>query len=251
MPFYEKGDVRIYYEEAGSGFPLLIVPGGGLNATIAYTRNTATAPFDAMAEFKNEFRCIAFDLRNAIAGQSTGPVEVDRPWDSYTDDMLGLMDHLGIDRFMVLGYCIGGPFIWNLLQRANRRIVAAVPTQPSGFRPTQPDLFYKNNMGGWAPALCEKRRDVTMEMCDKFLTNMYTKRADFVFTVDREFVRDCQTPVLVLPDDVLAHPYAVAMETAYLAPNAQVSLYPWKDNPEKVRLAVRHVRTFLRANTPR
>ena len=30
MPFYEKGDVRIRYEEAGSGFPLLVIPGGGL-----------------------------------------------------------------------------------------------------------------------------------------------------------------------------------------------------------------------------
>ena len=31
MPFYEKGNVRIHYEEAGSGFPLLLIPGGGLN----------------------------------------------------------------------------------------------------------------------------------------------------------------------------------------------------------------------------
>ena len=29
MPFYEKGAVRIHYEEAGSGFPLLLIPGGG------------------------------------------------------------------------------------------------------------------------------------------------------------------------------------------------------------------------------
>ena len=250
MPYYEKGDTRIYYEDVGSGFPLLVIPGGGLNATIAYTRNPATAPFDATAEFKNEYRCIAFDLRNAIGGQSSGPLEVDRPGTPIPDDMLGLMDHLGIGQFMALGYCIGGPFIWNLLQRAPRRVVAAVPTQPSGFRPTMPDLFYKNNMGGWAPALCERRPDITMEMCSEFLNNMYTKRADFVFSVSRDFVRDCQTSVLVLPDDVSAHPYAVAMESAYLAPNAQVSLYPWKDNPEKVRLAVRHVRTFLKANRP-
>ncbi len=35
MSFYEKGPVRIQYEEAGSGFPLLLVPGGGLNSTIS------------------------------------------------------------------------------------------------------------------------------------------------------------------------------------------------------------------------
>jgi hypothetical protein len=60
----------------------------------------------------------------------------------------------------------------------------------------------------------------------------------------------CQTPILVLPDDVPAHPYVVAMETVHLAPNAQVSLYPWKDTPDKIPLAVRHIRTFLRAHRP-
>ena len=43
------------------------------------------------------------------------------------------MDHLGIKKFMVLGYCIGQPFIWNLIKRAGDRVVAAVLTQPSGF----------------------------------------------------------------------------------------------------------------------
>ena len=126
MPFYERGKVRIYYEEAGSGFPLMLIAGGGLNSTIARYFKGDHAPFNAMEEFKGEYRCIAADLRNANGGQSSGPLEIDRPWDSYTDDHIGLMDHLGIDRFLVLGYCIGGPFIWNLLKRAPDRVVAAV-----------------------------------------------------------------------------------------------------------------------------
>jgi len=86
-------------------------------------------------------------------------------------------------------------------------------------------------------------------MVDTFLTNMYGgARADFVYTVTRDFVRNCQTPILVLPDDVPGHPYAVAMETVHLTPNAQVSLYPWKDTPDKIPLAVRHIRTFLCAH---
>jgi hypothetical protein len=151
---------------------------------------------------------------------------------------------------MVLGFCIGGPFIWNLLQRAGDRVVAAVPAQPSGYRPEMPDLSYTNNMQGWGPELCARRPDLTMAMVEAFLTNMYRARADFVYTVTRDFVRACQTPILVLPDDVLGHPYAVAMETVHLAPNAQVSLYPWKDTKEKIPLAVRHIRTFLRAHQP-
>ena len=80
MPFYEKNNVRIHYEETGTGYPLLIIPGGGLNATLG--NFTGGAPFNPMEEFKNEYRCIAADLRNANGGQSSGPLEIDRPWDA-------------------------------------------------------------------------------------------------------------------------------------------------------------------------
>ena len=189
-------------------------------------------------------------FRNANGGQSTGPLEIDRPWDSHTDDHLGLMDHLRIDKFVVLGFCIGGPMIWNLLKRASDRIVAAVLAQPSGSRPEMRDLFYDNNMKGWGPELVKRRPDITMEQVEKFLTRMYRTNLDFVFTVTRDFVRNCQTPVLILPDDIPAHPYAVAMETAMLAPNAEVSMFPWKEPKERIPLAVRQIRSFLRAHRP-
>ena len=144
MPFYEKGSVRICYEEAGLGFPLLLVPGGGLNSTIAGLKRGV--PFNAIEEFKGECRCIFADMRNAHGGQSFGPLEIDRPWDAYTDDHISVMDHLGIDKFVVMGFCIGGPLIWNLLKRAPHRIVAAVLAQPSGFRPELPNHSYDNNI---------------------------------------------------------------------------------------------------------
>jgi pimeloyl-ACP methyl ester carboxylesterase len=249
MGTYEKGAVRIHFEEAGSGFPLLVIAGGGLNSTIAGLSG-ASSPFNPMEEFKAEYHCVASDLRNANAGQSLGPLEADRPWDSYTDDHLGLMDHLGIDKFLVLGFCIGGPMIWNLLRRAPDRIVAAVLAQPSGSRPEMRDLFYENNMKGWGPELVKRRPDITMETVDKFLTRMYRTNPDFVFTVTRDFVRNCQTPVLILPDDIPAHPYVVAMEAAMLAPKAEVSMFPWKEPKERIPLAVRQIRSFLRAHRP-
>jgi pimeloyl-ACP methyl ester carboxylesterase len=248
MPSYDKGAVRVHYEEAGSGFPLLLIAGGGLNSKISYFAEKA--PFNAIEEFKSEYRCIAMDLRNANGGQSTGPLEIDRPWDAYTDDQLALMDHLGIREFMVLGFCIGGPFIWNLLKRAPKRVVAAVLAQPSGYRAEMPDLFHKNNMKGWAPELCASRPDITMDQVDAFLRKMYGSNPDFVFTVTRDFVRNCQTPILVLPDDVPAHPYAVAMETVRLAPNAEVSIYPWQDSKEHIAEVVKHIRRFLRVHEP-
>jgi pimeloyl-ACP methyl ester carboxylesterase len=249
MGLYERGPVRIHFEEAGSGFPLLLIAGGGLNSTIANITGPYP-PFNAIEEFKDEYRCIAFDLRNANAGQSFGPLEIDRPWDSHTDDQLGLMDHLGIDKFMVLGFCIGGPFIWNLIKRAPDRVVAAVLAQPSGSRPEARDLFYDNNTKGWGAELVKRRPEITAEQVDRFLTRMYRTDPDFVFTVTRDFVRNCQTPVLILPDDIPAHPYAVAMEAAMLAPKAEVSMFPWKHPPERIPLAVRQIHSFLRAHRP-
>jgi pimeloyl-ACP methyl ester carboxylesterase len=246
--FYEKGPVRVHYEEHGSGFPLLLIAGGGLNSTISGL--TSGSPFNPIEEFKGEYRTIAADLRNAVEGQSTGPLEIDRPWDSFTDDQLGLMDHLRIQKFMVLGFCIGGPFIWNLLRRAPDRIVAAVLAQPSGSRPEMRDLFYENNMTGWGPEFVKRRPEIKMETVDKFLTKMYRNNPDFVFTVTRDFVRTCQTPVLILPDDIPAHPYAVAMEAAMLAPKAEVSIFPWKEPKERIPLAVRQIRSFLKAHRP-
>jgi pimeloyl-ACP methyl ester carboxylesterase len=246
MSFYEKGPVRIHYEEFGSGFPLLLIAGGGLNSTIAGLTN----PFDAVAEFKREYHCIAADLRNANPGHSSGPLEIDRPWDSHTDDQLGVMDHLGINKFLVMGFCIGGPFIWNLLKRAPDRVVAAVLAQPSGSRPEMRDLFYETNMKGWGPDLVKRRPEFTMDMVQKYLTKMYRTDPDFVFTVTRDFVRNCQTPVLILPDDIPAHPYAVAMEAAMLAPKAEVSMFPWKEPKERIPLAVRQIHSFLRAHRP-
>ncbi|WP_159011016.1 alpha/beta fold hydrolase [Bradyrhizobium sp. S69] len=249
MGMYQKGDVHVHFEEAGSGFPLLVIAGGGLNSTIAGLSGPLS-PFNPMVEFKGEYRCIAADLRNANGGQSSGPLEIDRSWDSHTDDHLGLMDHLGIDKFMVLGFCIGGPFIWNLLKRAPDRIVAAVLAQPSGSRPEARDFFYDGNMKNWGPELVKRRSDLTMETVDKFLTRMYRTDPDFVFTVSRDFVRHCPTPVLILPDDVPAHPYAVAMEAAMLAPKAEVSMFPWKEPKERIPLAVRQIHSFLKAHRP-
>ena len=246
--FFDQGPVRTHYEDqGGTGFPLLCIPGGGLNSVLASLHN---GPFDPFKEFAPGFRCISQDLRNANAGQSSGPLEIDRPWDSHTDDQIALMDHLGINKFMVIGFCIGGPLTWNLLRRAPDRVVAAVLAQPSGFRPEMPTLTYDGNMTGWGPALVKRRPEITMDMVQRYLTRMYKNNPDFVFTVTRDFVRQCQTPVLILPDDIPAHPYKVAMEAAMLAPNAEVSMYPWKEPKERIPIAVRQVRSFLKAHRP-
>src|ERR1044072_6554575 len=115
----------------------------------------------------------------------------------------------------------------------------AVLAQPVGWRPEMrdpkyPGAFWKT----WGPALTAKRPEITEQPTDQFTTRMFETNRDFLFTVTRDFIRSCQNPILVLPDDVPAHPLAVAMETAMLAPKSEVSIFPWKDPNERLTLAV-------------
>ena len=167
MPFYEKGDVRIRYEEAGSGFPLLVTPGGGLNSRVS---NWPTAVINAMEEFKNDFRCITMDQRNANGGESSGPIPVDDPWGAFADDQLGLMDHLGIHEFFYMGYCIGGCFAGKLMQRAPDRVVAAVFCQSVGHRPEDPTVMYRHSKENWVPDFLQRRPDVTLDTIEHTCT---------------------------------------------------------------------------------
>jgi hypothetical protein len=89
-----------------------------------------------------------------------------------------------------------------------------------------------------------------MTQVDAYLHDLYSVNSDFVYSVSRDFVRSCQTPMLVMPDDVPAHPYAISMEIAELAPKAEVTIYPWKDTPDLKEQAASHVGEFLKRHLP-
>ena len=241
--FYEKGNVRIRYAEIGSGFPLLATPGGGLNSRIS---NWPTAVINIMEEFRNDFRVITMDQRNATNGESTGPVAVDNPWDAFADDQLGVMDHLGIRQFFFFGNCIGGPFGMKLMERAPARVVAAILSQPVGHRPDKPDYMYESGRDVWAKEFRERRPDVSMATIEQYLHNLYRVQPDFVYSVSRDFAKSCGTPMLVLPDDIVAHPLQVSIDIASLAPNAEITVFPWKEPPDLKARTINRARTFLK-----
>ena len=241
--FYEKGDVRIRYAETGSGFPLLATPGGGLNSRMS---NWPTAVINIVEEFKSNFRVITMDQRNATNGESTGPVPVANPWDAFADDQLGLMDHLGIRQFAFFGNCIGGPFAMKLMERAPQRVVAAILSQPVGHKPDKPDFMYDSGRDVWAKEFLGRRPDVSMATIEQYLHNLYRVQPDFVYSVSRDFAKSCQTPMLVLPDDVVAHPLQVSIDVASLAPNAEITVFPWKEPTELKARTINRARTFLK-----
>jgi pimeloyl-ACP methyl ester carboxylesterase len=241
--FYGKGNVRIRYAEIGSGFPLLATPGGGLNSCIAVW---ARAVINIPEEFKGDFRVITMDQRNATGGESTGPVPSDDPWGAFAEDQLGVMDHLGIDKFLFFGNCIGGPFAMKLMEKAPQRVAAAVLSQPVGHNPAKPDYMYDAGKTVWAKELRERKPDVSMEAIEKYLHDLYRVRPDFVYSVSRDFAKSCQTSMLVLPDNVDAHPLVTSIDVASLCPNAEITVFPWKDEPALKARTINRARTFLK-----
>jgi pimeloyl-ACP methyl ester carboxylesterase len=240
--FYEKGKVRIRYAEIGTGFPLLATPGGGLNSRIeVWSRAVINIP----EEFKNDFRVITMDQRNATGGDSTGPVPSDDPWGAFADDQLGVMDHLGIEKFCFFGNCIGGPFAMKLMERAPQRVVAAILSQPVGHNPAIPDYMFDAGKA-WAKELRERRPDIAMDAIDKYLHDLYRARPDFVYSVPRDFAKSCQTPMLALPDNVDAHPLVASIDVASLCPNAEITVFPWKEPPELKARTINRARSFLK-----
>src|SRR6478735_10784605 len=129
MSTVQLGPATIRYEDTGGdGRAVLLLAPGGLRASRIET--WANAPFDPRDALRDGFRVVAMDQRNT--GTSFAPVTAADGWDDYKADQLALMDHLGIDRFAVVGMCIGGAFILELLQTAPERIAAAVAMQPIG-----------------------------------------------------------------------------------------------------------------------
>ena len=241
MPYVDRGAAKIWYTEQGTGFPMLTLAPGGMRSSVPLWEMAAINPLTAYA---GQYRMIAMDQRNA--GQSTGPLETGDPWGAYAADQLAVMDHLGIDRFLVFGCCIGGPFILKLLELAPQRVVAAVLEQPVGIIASNRELF-DNLWKQWGEQLMSNRDDLGSDEIEAFSTTMWAP--DFAVSVTRDQVRSFRTPMLVLPGVDEYHPAETGREIAALAPAAEL-LEPWKD-PEHLPAATEAAGRFLRDHTPR
>ena len=137
-----------------------------------------------------------------------------------------------------------------LIKRAPDRVLAAVLCQPVGHASATPDAMYDSGVNVWGPALCASRPDVTIETVEQYNHNLYRIQPDFLYSVSRDFAQSCQTPLLVMPDDTPSHSYQAAMDLVELAPNAQATAYPWKEDPDLKATTIEQVREFFKAHLP-
>ncbi len=238
MPFYRRGGASIYYEEQGVGAPLLLISPGGMNSAIAFW---ARMPFNPIEALREDFRIIAMDQRNC--GQSTGPFDREDPWGRYVDDQLGLLDHLGIDRYLALGSCIGCSYILKQIERQPGRMLGGVMMQPIGLVESNREVFKDRIWKPWGEALVSKRSDLVTEDMLAFGNRMWG--GDFVFSVPHDSLKTIETPLLVLPGYDQAHPTEVGLEVAALLPHSELR-EDWKSSPEVVPHTIEVIREFLK-----
>jgi pimeloyl-ACP methyl ester carboxylesterase len=242
-------DGEIYYEVHGSRYPLMIFAPGGLRSELAFWRHSPSdspAPavwMDPMAELGSKYRVVAMDQRNA--GRSRMRIDESDDWHIYAGDHLALANHLGLDRFHVMGGCIGASFCLTLCELAPDRISAAVLQNPIGYADNR-DVF-DNLVQSWAKDVRGERPEIDRAVLYRFGQNMFG--GDFVFSVSREFVRRCEIPLLVMPGDDRPHPKVIGEEIAELALNVEV-LRQWK-GPDHLQTARARVTQFLDRHTPR
>jgi pimeloyl-ACP methyl ester carboxylesterase len=242
MPTIEHDGASIYYEEHGSGFPILCFAPGGVTSTIRMW-SSGSAPINPAVDFARGFRVIVMDQRNA-GGRSRAPITAKDGWPSYASDHIAVLDHLGIGKCHLYGQCIGGSFILSMIHAQPQRVACAVIAQPIGrVGPMKPGRAAK--FDDWAKKL-EDHPEATEAVLDALYRNLYD--AGFVYCVDREFVKRVQTPCMVLAGNDEAHPYPISEEVASPLPNCEF-ISEWKSGAalEAARPRVMH---FLRAHTP-
>jgi hypothetical protein len=110
--------------------------------------------------------------------------------------------------------------------------------------------MYRHGKENWVTDFVKRRPEVSIDTIEAYLHNLYAAQPDFLYSVPRDFIRNCPTPMLVLPDDVPAHPLQTSIDVASLAPNAEITVIPWKEPAELKERTIDRVRRFLRAHIP-
>lgn len=248
MATLKRPDAEIYYEVHGSGFPILLYAPGGLRSQLDYWKASPADPsqpaawMNPMLALADRFTVVAMDQRNA--GQSIADVKPDHGWHTFAADHLALMDHLGFRKFHVMGGCIGGSYCFEAIEQAPDRVTSAILQNPIGLHENKDT--WDAAVKGYGETVRARDPKVTQETIDAFGHNMFG--SDFVFSVTRDFVKACRTPLFLQPGTDKPHPAQTSEEIAALAPVIEVQK-DWR-GPAFLQESIDRVRAFLTRHTP-
>jgi pimeloyl-ACP methyl ester carboxylesterase len=239
MSFVDRGDAHLHYDVEGDGFPVFTLAPGGLKSTHdAWNR----APWNPRLRLRDHYQIIGMDQRNA--GSSRAPIAASNGWQTYVDDQLAVLDHLGVEQCHLLGMCIGGPFVMGLLMTAPRRFRSAVLLQPVGLEDNRATFY--GLFDSWVAEVRTQHPEADQAAFDSFRSNLWD--GEFVPTATRAQVAACPTPMLVLMGNDQYHPQSTSREIARLAPNATL-IERWKDDDDALAATDAAIRAFLAEHT--
>jgi pimeloyl-ACP methyl ester carboxylesterase len=248
LSFLERTDSKIYYEDKGEGYPVLLFAPGFLSSRIERWRTNPAKPgvpqdwLDPVEALTGKFRTIAMDQRNA--GRSRGRVGPDDGWHSYTKDHLALLDHLGIRQAHVMGACIGVSFALALATARPGLVSSMVLQNPIG-RTAGNDAVLKGLFDEWAAEVAEFP-GVDQKELPGFGQRMFG--GDFIFSVTTADVAACGAPMFLMPGNDGVHPADVSADIARFGRSVEV-MSPWKGGALR-DVAMRRVAEFFSENTP-
>jgi pimeloyl-ACP methyl ester carboxylesterase len=249
MPMLKRPDAEIYYEVHGAGFPILLYAPGGLTSRVEMWGGASPNypngfPWmDPRTALADKYTVIAMDQRNA--GKSVADVKADHGWHTFAADHLALIDHLGFKKFHVMGGCIGGSYCFEAIEQAPDRVASAVLQNPIGLWENREN--WDAAIKGYGETVRARDPSIPQSAIDSFGRNMFG--TDFVFSVTRDFVKGCRTPLFLQPGSDKPHPAHTSEEIAALAPDIEVQK-DWK-GPTFLQESIKRVHTFLAKNTPR
>jgi len=256
MPTAKVNGAEMYYEEAGSGPPLLLSPGGLQGVLSSYQPVRAT--------LSQTHRVIVYDRR--FGGQSNSPMVV-QTWDMVCQDVIGLMDVLGIEKAYLGGGSFGAAIAFGCAVRYPERVRAIFPSNIAGgvicdaylamklfksaemamtqgmkvvvgafdsddrFAPFMPeraqyDPQYRQTLEAMQPEdFAQVMRDTIYALFDgPYLT----------LGMSEESLQRIRTPTLMMPGSNDIHPRSVAEKVHRLIPNARwAEVRPHAEEPDK------------------
>lgn len=128
MTYAPVNGLDVHYSEQGSGDPLVLLHGGLLTIDLTFG--------PVQAELAKQHRVIGIELQGH---GHTGDVDREFTLADLAADVVGVLDHLGIDRADVLGFSLGGEVVLELLtghpDRVRRAVVASAQYLDGGYRP--------------------------------------------------------------------------------------------------------------------
>jgi pimeloyl-ACP methyl ester carboxylesterase len=221
VPTLENGPVSLHYETWGDGPDVLLLAPGGLRASRIET--WANAPWNPIEALADRYRVIGMDQRNT--GTSFAPITAADGWPSYAADQLALMDHLGSERFAVVGMCIGGAFIMELIAEAPERVNAAVAMQPIGLADNRAE--FRAIFDEWRKGIADEHPEANDADWEGVWSNLFGGD-NILWSVPDAILPTIETPVLVLQGDDVYHPKAASERLAADIPTATL-VERWKD----------------------